>query len=114
MVGMAGFLLEWSPSDLVNLDEVVFKSYVHGLQDGGWTGNIDIVRLGYVAMLAVFTGCAFPDLVAFWCSPKNQDFAYQILGMVEEQLFFEMLPLLNYALDCADEARYLMQKLGYS
>ena len=114
MVGMGGFLLEWKPSDLGKLDEIVFKNYVQGLQIGGWIGDIDIARLGYVAMLAVFSGCALPSLVTFWCSHENQDFAFQILGLSEESLFIETLPVLNYALDCADEAQTLMRKMGFS
>ena len=63
-------------------------------------------------MLAVFMGCAFPGLAAFWSATEKREFALQILGLAEEELFLQSLPLLNYALDCAEEARFLIQKLG--
>jgi hypothetical protein len=111
MIGLGGVLLEWSPSEMVALDKIVFQSYMRGLREGGWAGDVDIVRLGYVAMLSVYIGCAFPDLIAFWCSPENRDRATQALGLAEEDLFLETLPMFHYALDCVDEARSLMKKL---
>jgi hypothetical protein len=106
--------MEWQPAHLPKLDTVVFQSYVQGLQECGWLGNVDTVRLGYVTMLAVFMGCAFPGLTAFWCSAERREVALQSLGLAEEELFLQTLPLLNYSLDCADEARSLMKKLGFS
>jgi hypothetical protein len=114
LVGMSSALMEWQPIDLPKLDTVAFQNYVQGLQEGGWSGDVDVVRLGYVSMLAVFMGCAFPSLVAFWCSAEKRELALQILGLAEEELFLQTLPLLHYALDCADEARSLMKKLGVS
>jgi hypothetical protein len=114
LVGMGTTLLEWPPSDIAVLDETAFQSYVRGLLNTGWSGDVNIVRLGYVAMLSVFIGCAFPGLSMFWCSPENRSFALQIFGMAGEDLFFETLPVLYYALDRADETRLLMKKLGFS
>ena len=42
----------------------------------------------------------------------NRAFALQSFGLAEEDLFWQLLPLLSYYLDCADEARLLMSKLG--
>jgi hypothetical protein len=114
LVGMSSALLEWQPIDLPKLDTVAFQHYVQGLQEGGWSGNVNVVRLGYVTMLAVFMGCTFPSLAAFWCATESREFALQILGLAEEELFFQLLPLLDYALECADEARSLMRKLNFS
>jgi phosphotransferase family enzyme len=111
LVGMSSALLEWPPSELPALDTAAFQSYIQGLQEAGWSGDIDIVRLGYVTMLAVFIGLIFPGFARAWCSPENREFALQILGSAEEELFLKGLPMLNYALDCADEARALMQEL---
>lgn len=114
MVGVGSVLLEWPPAEITALDAVVFQNYLQGLRDTGWTGDADVVRLGYVTMLALFIGCAFPSLAKIWCSPENRDFARQMLGKTEEDLFLEFLPLLPYALDCSDEARSLMKKVGIS
>jgi hypothetical protein len=112
LVGMSAGLLEWSPSSLPELDTVTFESYLQGLYESGWSGERDIVRLGYAAWLAVFMGCIFPGYTASWCSAENRLDALQIFGMAEEELFWQVLPLLNYSLDCADEARQLMNKIG--
>lgn len=114
LVGMSAVLMEWQPADLPKLDAVAFQNYIQGLQEGGWSGDIDVIRLGYVTMLAVFMGCAFPGLASFWSSTEKREFALQILGLAEEELFLQTLPILHYALDCADEARILMKKLGFS
>jgi hypothetical protein len=113
LVGMGTTLLEWSPSDIVTLDETTFRSYIQGLQDTGWSGDVNIVRLGYVTMLAVFIGCAFPGLTAAWCSTESREAALQVFDFAEEELFWKVLPVLDYSLDRADEARSLMKKLGY-
>lgn len=114
LVGGSGMLLEWPPSGLSELDAVVFQSYVQGLHEVGWSGNVDVARLGYVAWLAVYFGCIFPGWTAWWCAFENRAFALQICGLAEEELFWKLRPVLNYTLDCADEARLLMKKLGLS
>ena len=75
---------------------------------------MDSVRLGYTAWVAIYFGCIFPGWVAWWCAAENRAFQLQIYGCAEEELFWKMLPLLNYTLDRADEARQLMHKLGLS
>ena len=105
--------LEWTPLDIVTLEKTAFRSYIHGLRDTGWSGDMNIVRLGYVAMFAVFFGCAFPGFTAAWCSVESREEALQIFGFAEEELFWKVLPILDYSLDRADEARSLMKKLGY-
>jgi hypothetical protein len=112
LVGMSGGLLEWSPADLSKLDAVAFDSYLQGLRESGWSGDRDLVRLGYVAYLADYMGCKFPGFTAFWCSPENRLNALHTIGLAEEELFWKVLPILNYSLDCADEARQLMTKMG--
>lgn len=113
LIGMGTTLLEWSPSDMVTLDATAFRSYIHGLHDTGWSGDVNIVRLGYVTMLAVFIGCAFPGLTAVWCSVESREAALQVFDFAEEELFWKVFPILDYSLDRADEARSLMKKLGY-
>ena len=111
LIAMSGLLLEWNPSDLVRLDQVAFERYIQGLQAGGWSGNVEHVRLGYTAMVAVFIGCTFPSVALFWCSPENREFTSQIFGMAGEDFYLETLPVFHYALDCAKEARGLTGKL---
>jgi hypothetical protein len=114
LVGISGYLLEWPPADLYQLDTVAFPNYIAGLQDAGWTGNIDVARLGYTGFLSAYEGCIFPGWAAWWCASENRNAALQIYESAEEELFLKLMPILNYTLDCADEARMLMKKLGIS
>jgi hypothetical protein len=113
LIAMSAALLEWPPADISKLDKVAFQSYAHGLQDMGWHGDVNIVRLGYVTMLAAFFGCACPSVPAWWCAAENQSFALQQFNLAGEELYVEWLPIFDYALDCADEAQTLMKKLGF-
>jgi hypothetical protein len=105
-------LLEWPPDEIHGLAKAVFPSYIQGLQESGWKGDTDLARLGFTAMLAVYIGCATPGLTTFWCAAENQEFALQTLGLAEDELLLKILPVFEYSLDRADEARILMRKLG--
>ena len=111
LIGMSAALLEWSPSELVELDKATFGNYLKGLVESGWSGNADMIRLAYTAWETVFFGIVFPNITALWCTPDSSSFAFQQFGFVEEELFLKWLPLLHYSLDCADEARTLIKKL---
>jgi hypothetical protein len=112
LTGMSAGLLEWQPAALGQLDEATFESYMRGLIEAGWSGDVEIVRLGYVAWLSVWFGVVFPNIVALWCTADSRSHAIQSFSFAEEDLCLQWLPLLSYSLDCADEARILMKKLG--
>jgi hypothetical protein len=110
LVADNGIMLEWLPADLPALEAVAYPSYIEGLQEAGWTGETDLVRLGYVAWRAVYYALVFPAWIAWWCSDERASFASQIYGLAQEQLFWKLFPLLEFSLDGADEARQLMKK----
>jgi hypothetical protein len=112
LIGASPMILEWPAGDVHKLEVAAFGSYLHGLREAGWSGEADAVRLGYTAWLAVYMGCIFPGWTAWWCAAEYRSYALQICGLAEEDLFWQLLPMLNYYMDCADEARRLMSKLG--
>jgi Phosphotransferase enzyme family len=112
LTGMSAGLLDWPLAALPELDKATFESYLRGLNEAGWSGDVDIVRLGYVTWLSVWFGVVFPNIVALWCAPDFRPYGLQFFGFAEEDLCLQWLPLLSYSLDCADEARFLMKKLG--
>jgi hypothetical protein len=110
LVADNGIMLEWSPADLPALEAVAYPNYIQGLHEAGWTGESDLVRLGYVAWRAVYYALVFPAWIAWWCSDERAAFASQIYGLAQEELFWKLFPLLEFSLDGADEARELMKK----
>jgi hypothetical protein len=112
LVGMSAVLLEWPPAHVRELEAAAFENYLEGLGEARWSGNPEVVRLGFVAYLAAFVGCALPGATAWWGSVDNRQSALDQFGVAEEDLFWQWLPLYDYALDCADEARRLAAKLG--
>ena len=111
LVSMSATLLDWPPNEVAHLDTAVFVHYLRGLREAGWRGDTDSVRLGYAAWVATWFGVVLPNAFALWCTPAFRQRAVQGFGFAEEELYLQWLPLLSYALDCADEARLLMKKL---
>lgn len=114
LIGMSAALMEWSPSEVNQLDHATFESYLRGLHKAGWSGNPDFVRLAYTAWITAWFAIVFPNIMALWCTVDMRSYALQQFGFVEEELYQKWLPLLHYSLDCADEARLLVKKLGFS
>ena len=112
LIGMSAALLDWPSSEVVQLDRVAFKNYLQGLAEAGWSGDPDMVRLAYTAWLTIWFGVVFPNITALWCTPDFRAYALQQFGFVEEELYQKWLPVFHYALNCADEARSLMKKIG--
>jgi hypothetical protein len=113
LVGMSAALMEWPAENIEELDHATFGSYLQGLKEAGWTGETEAVRLAYTAWNTVWFGVVFPNIMTIWCIPDASSYALQQFGYVEEELYQKWLPLILYSLDCADEARSLMKKLGY-
>jgi hypothetical protein len=87
------------------------QSYL-GLREAGWLGDRDAVRLAHVACLAIYRGAVFPGAMTWASSPETRTFALRAFGMAEADFYAHLLPILYFFLDCADEARVLMRKLG--
>jgi hypothetical protein len=113
LIAMSASLFEWAPSRVTELDQTAFGSYLQGLKEAGWSGHEDEIRLAYTAWVSVWLGVVFPNVTALWCTPDFRAYALQQFGFAEEELFREWIPMWSYALDCADEARLLMRKLGF-
>ncbi len=112
LVSCNGYMLEYPPIDLPNLEEAIFPAYLQGLQYAGWKGDADFVRLAYLAWQSVYFGLIIPGYTAFWCASENREFALQIYNAAEEDLFWKLFPLLEFSLDSADKARKLIKTLN--
>lgn len=103
-------LVEWSATAARELDTAAFAAYLEGLHVAGWRGEVDTVRLAYTAWLALFLGLVAPAGIHDTCGPEAHAASLRSFGMAEEELFWQYLRAMTYALDCADEARSLMQR----
>lgn len=112
LIGMSAALMAWPPSEVAELEKAAFPRYLQGLSEAGWHGNPDTIRLAYTAWISVWFGVIFPNLAPIWCIPESRPYALQQFGFAEEELYLQWLPFLPYSLNCADEARSLMKKVG--
>ena len=108
LVVMSTLFIEWPSSQIIKLDEVVFGNYLSGLRDAGWSGDPEMVRLGYLIWVAVWAGITFPNMMTRWCSPEARSFCLSMWGAAEEELYLKWLPVLLHALNCAEEARQFL------
>jgi len=113
LVGFTVALMEWSPTEIEQLDEITYSNYLRGLRESKWNGDEDLVRLGFTAMFTAYITCALPSLATWWCDPENHQFALQQFNYAEEELYLKWLPIFDQGIKYADEARTLMKKLGY-
>ena len=114
LVGGSTTFVEWPSSDLGALDAGAFTNYIEGLREAGWSGDPDLVRLGYVAMLAIYRGAILPHAMANWfCTPNSRERDLRQFGIAGEDLYLQFLGMLLYWLDCADEVRNLMIKMRF-
>lgn len=112
LVGSSALLLEWEPARLGELDDAAFAAYIAGLEEAGWQGSVDLVRLGYTAWMALWCGLALPAATAFWCIPERAARALQQFGHTQEEAAAAWATLCAYSLERADEARRLMAVLS--
>ena len=108
LIGMSAALLEYPMESMAELDAVTFGAYLGGLRDVGWTGSAEAVRLAFSAYMAVWFGLVVPSALSFWCSPEATEFSLQQYGFAGEELYVKVLPLLQFSLDYADQARAIM------
>ena len=112
VVGTSAVLYELETAALPAIDTAAFEAYVAGLREGGWGGNPELVRLGYTAYLAIFTGVTSPGLTAYLTSDDHLPTVGTWFGCSPEALVSALAATCEFALDRADEARELMNRLA--
>jgi hypothetical protein len=97
---------------LPELDEAVFGGYVSGLREAGWQGDERLVRLGMRASAVKYE----------WLSPlmvqrasDAEHVGYGGSGGVDSgRLYAERAATLAFLVSWAEEARELVEELGYA
>ena len=108
LVGASTFFCDWDAAKLADLDAIAFAAYISGLQEIGWDGDPDVVRLAYTTWFALDWACTAPGAVVFVAENENRAFIERIFGCAPEAMIENLVKLCDYALERADEARQLM------
>jgi hypothetical protein len=114
LVGGSTFFRDWDASMLPDLDTRAFAAYIGGLQDMGWRGDSNIVRLAYSIWFALDWGCTAPKFVALNTLDESRALIRRVLGCEPEETTEGLVALCEFALDRAEEARQLMARLNLS
>ncbi len=112
LAGTAALFFDWRQEALQQLDECVFGAYLAGLRDAGWRGDPRVIRLAYTAFFAMWYGVFAPRAIATFTEPELQPQAMRLFHCQDDALSIGWVTLNEYALDCADQARDLMQALS--
>ena len=111
VIGMSCIFFEWEPAAVHGLAEATFEAYVAGLDDAGWQGDPRLVRLGYTAWIALWVGVTVSGAIAAFTTDEMQPFAKRVIGCYGDELASGWVTLAQFALDRADEARWLIDQL---
>lgn len=118
LIGMSMFLGESRLSAQASiLDRLAFEAYLEGLEQAGWMGNPDLVRLGYIAWAGLWLGASTPGATSAWTSDQPwwtmeqaNAFALQQFGKMGRELASDWAGVCEFGLDRADEARRLADR----
>jgi hypothetical protein len=106
------FFLEQDPTLVADLATSVLDGYIAGLCDAGWNGDVRVVRLAYLASVALGFGISMPGWIGFMLGEELIANTTQQFGRSADEIARAWMMLWEYAQTCADEARDLMRELG--
>lgn len=97
-----------APKQLPALESIVLDGYIDGLRQGGWHGDPQLVRLGYLCSVALRYGpnIVFPEILAI--DPKVADGLQQRFGWTIDEWADGLAPVRRFVIQRAEEARQLM------
>jgi hypothetical protein len=112
LVMTSQFFLELDPTQVADLATCVLDGYIAGLRDAGWDGDVRVVRLGYLASVALGFGISMPGWIGHMLGEELIDNTTQQFGRSADEIARTWILLWEYAQSCANEAHDLMQALG--
>jgi hypothetical protein len=88
-----------------------FAAYVDGLREAGWRGDERVVRFAYAASTALYLAPVVPFWLARIADPVRREWVERKCGRVAEDVVRAWVVLLNHALERAEEAYGLTDRL---
>jgi Ecdysteroid kinase-like family len=114
LIIISAIFFDFAAEYVQDLDTTAFAAYLDGLRSTGWVGDANQVRLGYCIWAAAFNATIIPTVAAYFTSDDRQLEALRSFGVSGTKALKKWSLMLDYCLDCADEARMLMKQLGIS
>lgn len=111
LLGDNMIVFEEEAEAMPELEAAAFPVYLEGLRDGGWTDNPEWVRLAYTTETALYLAAAAPALVTYWTSHSTD--ALKSFGRTPGEVASGWAEMCEFGLERGDEARQLMDKLGF-
>jgi hypothetical protein len=112
LVGTSLSYFAVDPSLAVELEAVVLEGYLAGLSNSGWSGDEDLVRMGYTISLALYWGGTLPCEAAISFSEKSKVNIEAKYGRPADVVKSGWTTLAEFALDRSDEAKYLINRFN--
>ena len=111
LVGTSLSYFAVDPARAADLETAVLAGYATGLREAGWTGDLQLARLGYLIALALYWGGTLPCEIALAQPEAGRVNAEAKYGRPVTALLEGWTRLAEFALDRADEARYLIKQI---
>jgi hypothetical protein len=111
LVGGSHIWLDAEPDELASMSTRAFAAYVDGLREAGWYGDERVVRFAYAASTALYLAPVVPFWLARIADPVRREWVERKCGRVAEDVVRGWVVLLDHALERAEEAYGLTDRL---
>jgi hypothetical protein len=112
LVATSAFFFEVEPAQVGKLETTVLDGYLAGLHDVGWSGDPQVVRLGYLLSATLWMGATLPGWAAVMLPEGTSTNVPAMFGRSADAVLAGWVTLNEFVLERADEARHLMRQLG--
>lgn len=112
LVATSTFGFEVDPAQVEELEALVLDGYLAGLREDGWSGDPELVRLGYLISAVLWMGATLPGWAAYFFPDDASFNSQRVHGRPAEVVLAGWVSLAEFLMERADEARSLIRGLG--
>ncbi len=112
LVATSAYFFEVDPAHVGDLEATIFDGYTAGLRDAGWSGDLQLARLGYLLSAALWKGATLPGWTALMLSENSGVNVQAMYGHPADAVLAGWITLTEFLLERAEEARHLISKLN--
>jgi len=106
--------LEVAADQAQELDRIIFESYMAGLRDAGWQGDVRLARFGYTTTAALVIGVAMAMISGVYVLSSDDGIrsTESTIGYKLDDILAQWATIHPFLLDLGDEALRLADTLG--